>query len=196
MGGKITPRAELVAAEVLEEERWAYERRVHDRMTFRDMSELTARPKSEGGLGRLLSAATLTRRARDFRTWYVKLEEETREELRSREVEGMDVRQRAHMTMVSRIDRDATMLEARKLMGRSMTIEDILTECPEVVVLRDERIILAALQGIERVASERRRLLGLDAPVEFNANVSVHDAATEDLAAALAEAGIPVEVEA
>lgn len=192
----MTPRAELVAGEVLEEERWAYERRVHERMTFRDMAELVARPKEEGGLGRAVSMTGLTRRVADFRKWYVQLETETREELRGREVEGMDVRQRAHMTMVSRIDRDATMLGARILMGRNMTIEDILEECPEVVVLRDERIILAALQGIERVAQERRRLLGLDAPVEVNANVSVHDAATEDLAAALAEAGIPVEVEA
>lgn len=196
MGNPMTPRSELVAGEVLQEERWAYERRVHDRMTFRDMSELSVLPQSEGGLGRILSPATLTRRVKDFRLWYVKLEEETREELRSREVEGMDVRQRAHMTMVSRIDRDATMLAARQLMGRNMPIDDILEECPEVVVLRDERIILAALQGIERVAEQRRRLLGLDAPVEVNANVSVHDAATEDLAKALAEAGIPVEVEA
>jgi hypothetical protein len=195
MANATTYQRALVAPGVLEEERWAYDARVQQRLTYREMEELSARPRAEGGLGRRIALSVLNVRVRDFRKWYVQIEEETREELRSREVEGMDVRQRAHATMLSRIDRDATMLAARRLMGRHMTVEAALEECPEVVVLRDERIILAALQGMERVAAERRKLLGLDAPIELKAEVNVNAAATEDLAKALAEAGIPVEVE-
>lgn len=42
-----------------------------------------------------------------------------------------------------------------------------------------------------KAGAERRKLLGLDAPVESKVDVTVHDAVTDELNAMLAEAGIP-----
>lgn len=54
---------------------------------------------------------------------------------------------------------------------------------------REEKVILAALAGLERVGAERRKLLGLDAPSQLVVDITNHDAITDELNEMLARAG-------
>jgi hypothetical protein len=181
---------EMVAARYHTEQRWLYERRI-ERMTYRDLSDLSALPVAEGGLGYRLSIATISRRIKAARKELAELEAESRDEYRARELEGMDKRERALYKLLDRVDREATIIVARSL-GYT-TIDELAAHSPAAVVLRDERIVLGAMQQIERVAAERRKLLGLDAPVEAKLDVTHHDAVNDELSKMLAEAGITPE---
>lgn len=175
-----TPMPEIITMRELQEQRWAYERRHLDRLRYDAMSKRATLPIEQGGLGYPITDKLLAKRVRDYLAFTAEAEHETRDEHRTRELAGMDARQQAHMEMVGRVDVEASIVAALRYNGQPMTIDEIFREAPECIVVRDEKIILAAFAAIERIASERRKLLGLDAPIE--AHVVVTTAADQQLA--------------
>lgn len=175
----VTPIGDVTSIRELQEQRWAYERRL-ERMQFVDMADRAALPVERGGLGYPVGAKVLAKRVRAYVAFNAEAEAETRDEHRARELAGMDRRQRAHMEHVDRVDAQASMVNALRSTGLLMSLEDIMRDHPECVELRDERVILAAWAAIEKIAVERRKMLGLDAPAE--AHVVVTTAADQQLA--------------
>lgn len=174
MGTK--PR-ELTTAAIIAEQRWAYERRV-ERMTYRAMRDLVVLPVEQGGLGRDVSEATLMRRANDYLKLSTELETETRTVARGRELEALDRQERAIYPMLDIVDRPATMLKAAQL--------GLDPASPDAIVLRDDKTILVALAQLRATSESRRKLLGLDAPLEVGVTVTTAtDKALADLAAQL-----------
>lgn len=70
-----------------------------------------------------------------------------------------------------------------------MTYDEVVAELPEAIVLRDERVVVAAAAGLLRVSESRRKLLGLDAPTETHVDVTTHEATLEEANEALARLG-------
>lgn len=173
----------LAEVGVAEQERWAYERRT-ERMDWASIAALAAQPTSQGGMGVRYSEATWKRRVRDYLEYAIETDAETREQHRAMELAGMDQRQRRAAAMLDRIDAEATLVTAARLYGSPMSLDEILREAPECVVLREEKVILAAIQTMDRIAAERRKLLGTDAPVETKVTIST---ATDEALASLAE---------
>lgn len=182
---------ELVNPRIEREARWCYERRL-DRMTMRDIAELSALHPDEGGLGNALSAQTVHRRIKHYHAQMLELESESRDEARGREIELLDKTSRAAADLVDPIDRAAT----AKLRSRAEYLRKVDPEHapdpndPGLVVLREDKVRLRALGLLVQVSNERRKLLGLDAPAEHNLNVTISDAATAELNAMLAEVGL------
>lgn len=175
---------ELVNPRVEYEARWCYERRL-ERMTMRDIADLTGRPRDEGGLGYALSFPTVSRRVRWYHALLLESESESRDEARGREVELLDKTTRAAADLVDPVDRAAT--AKRRAVVASMGGDP---DDPGNVVLRDDAVRLRALKLLTEVSESRRKLLGLDAPTEHHIDVTVTDAATAELNAMLAEAGL------
>ena len=171
----------------LREQRWAYERRL-ERLSYAEVRDLAARPVSEGGLGRDMAVSALKQRVRDYMATMREVETETRDEHRARELAGLDAQEQALRAKTSRVDVEATLLRARVATGRSLTLDEVVADYPEALVLRDERIVVAAAAGLLRVSESRRKLLGLDEPLEAQVTVS-HEATMEELDAALARLG-------
>ena len=179
-----TSTGELTDTVILQEERWAYERRV-DRMTYRAMADLAVRPEAEGGLGRPVSTATLVRRANAYRKGLMLEEAETRDEYRARELEALDKQERALYTFLDPVDRAETSKVAGAL---GLTIDELMQRKPAFIVMRADKVRIAALSQLRAVSESRRRLLGLDAPTESSVTlttVDATDAALADLAAQL-----------
>lgn len=182
---------ELVHPRIEREARWCYERRL-ERMTVRDMSDLAARPVEQGGLGYPLSPATVSRRVRHYHAAMLELESETRDEARGRELELLDKTTRAAADLVDAVDQAAT----AKARARAEYLRSIGSDMapdprdPGLVVLREDAVRLRALKLLAEVSESRRKLMGLDAPTEHKIDVTVTDAATAELNAMLAEAGL------
>ena len=182
---------EVVDPRIEREARWCYERRL-ERMTVRDIADLTGRHPDDGGLGWPLSHATVARRIKHYHATMLELEGETRDEARSRELELLDKAARTVVDLASPIDVAAT-ARARAIAAHHGGDPND----PALVVLRDDAVRLRALAELRAQGESRRKLLGLDAPAETKIDVTITDAATAELNAMLAEAGLPpVETEA
>jgi len=187
-GGTMPPQ--LVDIAIAQEERWAYERRV-DRLTYRAMADLSRRPSIDGGLDRELSTATLVRRANAYRKSLMLEESETRDEHRARELESLDRQERALYGFLDPVDQAASNLVAIQL---GMTLDELTRVRPAMLVMRDDKVRIAALSQLRGVSESRRRLLGLDAPTESSLTVTTvdsTDAALADLAAQLGKTPTP-----
>ena len=182
---------ELVDPRIEREARWCYERRL-ERMTVRDIAELSARPRDDGGFGYGISPATVSRRVRWYHAQMLELESESRDEARGREIELLDKTTRAAADLVDPVDRAATAkLRAVAEYQRKHDPEHAPDpDSPALVVLREDAVRLRALRLLVEVSDSRRKLLGLDAPTEHKIDVTVTDAATAELNAMLAEAGL------
>lgn len=183
---------EVVSPRIEREARWCYERRL-ERMTMRDIAELAAKHPDDGGLGHPISAQTVHRRVKHYHAQMLELESESRDEARGREIELLDKTTRAAADLVDPVDRAATArLRAMAEHQRKVDPEHAPDpNSPALVVLREDKVRLRALGLLVQVSNERRKLLGLDSPVEHNVNVTVTDAATAELNAMLAEVGLP-----
>lgn len=188
---------ELVNPRIEREARWCYERRL-DRMTMRDIAELSGLHPDDGGLGTPLSHATVARRVKLYHGMMLEVEAETRDEARGRELEVLDKAARSAADLVDPVDRAAT----AKLRARAEYLRKFDPEHapdpndPGLVVLREDVVRLRALKLLAELSESRRKLLGLDAPTEHKVDVTLTDAATAELNAMLAEVGLdPVESE-
>lgn len=185
---KAAEATEATELRALHEQRWVYERRV-ERRGYEQIRELAVRPASEGGLGRDLTHSMLKTRFRDYVARMREVEAETIDEHRGRELANLDEQERALKARASRVDVEATLLRARVASGRSMTYDEVVAELPEAIVLRDERVVVAAAAGLLRIGESRRKLLGLDAPAEAHVEVTHRDATIDELNDALARLG-------
>lgn len=191
--------SEVVDPRIEREARWCYERRI-DRMTVRDISALAALHPDEGGLGQPMSHATVARRIRHYHATMIELEGETRDEARSRELELLDRAGRAVVDLTDPVDRAATAKAnavASWMLDNDPDYRGPRPGDPRLVVLADPAVRLRALAEVRAQSESRRKLLGVDAPTETKIDVTITDAATAELNAMLAEAGLPpVETEA
>lgn len=182
---------EVVDPRIEREARWCYERRI-DRLSVRAIADLSGKHPDEGGLGNPLSHATVARRIRHYHATMIELEGETRDEARSRELELLDLAGRTVADLADPIDRAAT-ARARAIAQHHGGDPNN----PALIVLRDDAVRLRAISEVRAQSESRRKLLGLDAPAETKIDVTITDAATAELNAMLAEAGLPpVETEA
>lgn len=180
---------ELVAVQVEQEQQWCYARRM-EHIGPRRIAELSPLPLEQGGIGRRLSAAQVRKRIDDYVAAHRAEHIDQRDMLIAQELEDLDAQYRETQRMTETIDRVATALASYALTGHAMMPDEALRDAPETVVRRDERTILAAMAQLRQIGERRAKLLGLDAATKSQVDVTVKDAASAELEAMLAEAGI------
>jgi hypothetical protein len=190
---------EVVDPRIEREARWCYERRL-ERLTVRAIADLSGLHPDDGGLGQPMSHATVARRIRHYHATMLELEGETRDEARARELELLDRAARYTVDLTDPIDRAATAKAnavAHWMIDNDPDYRGPRPGDPRLVVLADPAVRLRALAEVRAQSESRRKLLGTDAPTESRIDVTVTDAATAELNAMLAEAGLPpIETEA
>lgn len=179
-------------AESLSEARWAYERRHVDCLSYHVIADLSGAPVAEGGVGRSMTMKTVRKRVSDYRdTLAVGVDDETREEQRAAGLADLNLRQRAFTALLSRVDEAATLQRA---FAMNTTGAVLAEQRPDLLVPRDEKMQMRALENLRMIGESRRRLLGTDAPVRVDADVTMRDGVLDDLNAALVALGRePVE---
>jgi hypothetical protein len=176
--------AEISATRLLIEQRWAYERHL-EHLSYRDMRRLVIEPADRGGLGYDLGEHAL----RGLVVGYVESARETLTEERgvyiARELADLDLQHRALAVVLSRsIDAAETAKVAAALGYESLA--QLLKEAPDAAVPLDARQITALLRELRAVGESRRKLLGLDAPLEARVEVTSRDGVIAELEAMLA----------
>lgn len=179
-----TTTAEVLRVKVMQEQEWAYARKL-EHYSYREMAILTYAEPARGGLGYGLSANA----CRGLVAGYVERMKETLEdsaaETMARELADLDAQQRALMRLTSPIDEPRSMLVAKTL-GFS-SIEELAEHSPLNVVFRDDKVAIAALSQARAVGESRRKLLGTDAALKVD--VTTHDGLQVELEEMLARAG-------
>lgn len=175
-------------AESLSEARWAYERRHGDRLSYQAIADLAARPVAEGGRGQSMALGTVRRRVKDYSdTLAVVADDETREEQRAAELADLDLQQRAFVALLGRVDEAASLQRA---FAMNTTIDALRDQRPDLLVLRDEKLIMRALENLRSVGESRRRLMGTDAPQRAEIDLTARDGILDELNASLATLGL------
>jgi len=176
--------AELTATRLLGEQRWAYERHL-EHMNYRDMRRLVIEPVDRGGLGYDLSEHAL----RGLVVGYVESARETLTEERgvyiARELADLDLQHRALAAVLSRSIDAAESTKVAAALGYD-SLAQLLKEAPDAAVPLDARQITALLRELRAVGESRRKLLGLDAPLEARVEVTSRDGVIAELEAMLA----------
>lgn len=176
--------AELTATRLLGEQRWAYERHL-EHMNYRDMRRLVIEPVDRGGLGYDLSEHAL----RGLVVGYVETARETLTEERgvyiARELADLDLQHRALAAVLSRSIDAAESTKVAAALGYD-SLAQLLKEAPDAAVPLDARQITALLRELRAVGESRRKLLGLDAPLEARVEVTSRDGVIAELEAMLA----------
>lgn len=186
MGKKGRPKREaLIAVRVQREEAWAYARHL-EHMSYRAMRAAALADPADGGLGYDLSEHMLKTRV----TGYLERMRDTltdeREAYIARELNDLDAQHRALMRLlVDGVDLKATtMLAAGR--GYDSAAELVKAE-PGLAVPLDVATTTLLLRELRAVGAERRKLLGLDAPIAAKLDVTHRDAVADELAAMLDE---------
>lgn len=185
MSKKGRPKAsELIAVRVEREEAWAYARHL-EHLSYRAM-RAAALADPPHGLGYDLSEQMLKTRV----TGYLERMRETltddRDAYIAREIADLDEQQRALMALLVRgVDLKATTILAGTLGYRSAG--ELVAREPELAVPLDVPTTTLLLRELRAVGAERRKLLGLDAPIAARLDVTHHDAVAQELAAMLDE---------
>jgi len=133
---------------------WIYSQRLKG-YTIDQITALIALPKTAGGLGLKIGSSTVYRRIQSELGRRVELSDFKRDELRALELDRLD----------------GIMLGALELAGKSHDPDEW-----GVVSPRDEKNRLVAMQTVLRISESRRKLLGLDAPLQVEAEVTTIDA--------------------
>lgn len=187
-------RTELIALQVLVEQRWVYERKL-EHLSFREI-RMRVIDSPPHGLGYDVSEGALKGLYRGYLEHMRGVEEDALEDHVHRELADLDVQYRAAARLADPIDQAATALLFAKVYGTDYPgIDECLAHFPLAVVLRDDKVVLQALTNLRSIGESRRKLLGSDAPQQLKIDTTVHDAATDELNAMLAEAGIDPEKE-
>ena len=133
---------------------WIYSQRLKG-YTVDQITALLALPADSGGLGLTIGSSTVYRRIQSELGRRVNLTDHKRDELRALELDRLD----------------GLMLGALGLAGAYHDADEW-----GVVAARDEKIRLAAMQTVLRISESRRKLLGLDAPLQVEAEIVTVDA--------------------
>lgn len=150
---------EVVAAKVAIEEEWAYDRRV-ERLSWRQMRDLSALPVERGGLGYLLGIGTLQARADAYFS-----------QIRGTLRVGVDERRARQEGEIDELIR--------------LAIGDIKAARAAGDVRASADAELRLLRYQEREA----KIFGTDSPQRVEAEVTTRDGVLEDLNAALVSLG-------
>lgn len=167
MSKRADERKALVSARVMREQEWAYDLRAAHH-SVREISMLSYRGREQGGLGYGLSSQAVKGLVNSYLERMRESLEESPAERIAQEVADLDMQYRAAARLVAATYIDEVGDEQR----------------------RDERTILAALATLRQIGERRAKLLGLDATEKKQVDVTVRDAASAELEAMLAEAGI------
>ena len=161
-GGGLTRKGDV------ELDLWLYARHVEG-LSLDAIKTLCAMPRDDGGQELVLSVTTVWRRIKERRAERLAMLGENIDADRLTKLEKIDQAERGY---------------------RRLAVPSYLNAYGEVVE-RDERVVLAALDGILKCVREAAKLLGLDAPVKSAVELVVHDGVTTELNAMLAELGLP-----
>ena len=140
-----------------EDDLWLYDQRLKG-YTVEQIASLAALPVEHGGLGKKISPVTVWRRVKGELGRRVELGDAKRDELRALELDRLDALQTEHLAQVARM---------RESIERAAQLETIDVHA--------EGILDKALGRLASVGESRRKLLGLDAPLEGAATVTVID---------------------
>ena len=153
------------------------------------MRRLVSRPPSEGGLGYDLSEHALAGLVRGYIETMRETLTEQRDAYVARELADLDRQQRALEAVLGRNIDAAETAKVAAALGYSSALELVRAQ-PDLVVPLSAGDVVRVLAALRAVGESRRKLLGLDAPVEAKVDVTHRDAVAEELSRMLAEAGI------
>jgi len=149
------------------------------------MRRLVIEPVDRGGLGYDLSEHAL----RGLVVGYVESARETLTEERgvyiARELADLDLQHRALAAVLARSIDAAESTKVAAALGYD-SLAQLLKEAPDAAVPLDARQITALLRELRAVGESRRKLLGLDAPLEARVEVTSRDGVMAELEAMLA----------
>lgn len=170
------------------EQAWAYERHL-EHLSYRAMRARCILPPSEGGLGYDLSEHALSGLVRGYIDRMRETLTEQRDAYVARELADLDEQQRALTAVLARNIDTAETTKIAAALGYGSALE-LLNEQPALAVPLPAGDLVRILAALRAVGESRRKLLGLDAPVEAKVDVTHRDGVTEELSRMLAEAGI------
>lgn len=133
---------------------WMYTQRLRG-YTVDQIAKLAALPLANGGVNVSVSGATVWRRVREELNRRVKLSDGKRDQLRAIELDRLD----------------GLMVAAMDMAGRNLEADEWGTVAP-----RAEKARLEAMAMVLRIGESRRKLLGLDAPLLAEVEVTTVDA--------------------
>ena len=171
------PRSdELLALRTLNEQRWAYDRRM-EHLSYRSMRQLVGQAPPVG-LGYDLSEHALKGLVNGYRDRMSEVHAIDLDEHRERELEDLDLAQRRAEGIVQL---------AAAALKRAAELEALDVHAAKALLDANRQLIGAG--------ESRRKLLGLDAPTQAKVEVVHHDGVVEELNAMLARLGeSPIEV--
>ena len=176
---------DVKATRLLEEQRWAYERHL-EHMSYRDMRRAALEPASSGGLGYDLSEHALSGLVAGYLESARQTLTESRETYIARELADLDVQHRALAALLSRAVDHAETTKVAAALGYPDAAALLAAE-PGLAVPLEVRTVAALLRELRLVGESRRKLLGLDAPLESRVEVATSDGVDAELAAMLGE---------
>lgn len=135
-----------------------------------------------------MALGTVRRRVKDYSdTLAVVADDETREERRGVGLADLDLQQRAFVALLGRVDEAASLQRA---FAMNTTIDTLRDQGPDLLVLRDEKLIMRALENLRSIGESRRRLMGTDAPQRVDVDLTARDGVLDELNASLVELGM------
>lgn len=152
---------DVVLAKVANEERWAHTMRMQ-RLGFEQMQDLSALPVAQGGLGYLVPARTLKKRADAY---------------------FAEMRATLQDDRATRAERQSYEIDERARVARADLIRAYEAGDVKAVEAADRRLAAAM--------RDERDLFGLNAATKIEAEVTTHDGVLEELNDALARMGRP-----
>lgn len=178
-------RDALLAVKIEREEAWAYARHL-EHLSYRAMRAAALADPDKGGLGYDLSEHMLKARVQGYLERMRETLSDDREAYVARELNDLDAQHRALMLLLAAgFDMAATTKVAASLGYRSAVA--LIDAEPELAVPYDVQTTTLLLRELRAVGAERRKLLGLDAPLAAKLDVTHHDAVAQELAAMLDE---------
>jgi hypothetical protein len=169
------------------EQAWAYDRHL-EHLSYREMRARALEQPERGGLGYDLSEHALAGLVRGYLATMRETLTEQRDAYVSRELADLDTQQRALTSVLARnIDTTETARVARDL-GYGSTLALLEAE-PEAAVPLPAGDLVRLLAALRAVGESRRKLLGLDAPIEAKVDITHRSAVEDELAAMLADVG-------
>lgn len=157
------------------EQQWAYERHL-EHLGYRQMRARCILPMEDGGLGYDLSEHALAGLVRGYLDRMKPTLEAERDAHLARELADLDAVQNDYTALAA---------AARHALRKGAAEGGI--------DLGAAKLLLEANARMEAAGAQRRKLLGLDAPIAATVDVTHHDGVAEELAAMLAENDRPAK---
>lgn len=164
---------------------WIYQHRLQYRTTG-DIAAMTGRPairddqgrfSLDGGIGKRMSRSTVQRRILEAAKVHTEELAELVPEYRAISLDRIDQLSAAATAQLARALQRCGYVYAQGMDWGAVTLDD-----------KAEAIVTNALRTLAGLEQDRRKMLGLDAPIEVNVNVEHYDAEALELQAMLDDA--------